>query len=105
MTCTSMHILDARLANVCFDGKYVKLIDFDRCRDISVKDVASEYNGHYMYKYSGTLDVKKRNVSLLDWKQLGLLIDSILNRSEKDADLKSICRLQYNGREHRIIDL
>ena len=81
--------LDVRLANVCFDGKYVKLIDFDRCHEISVKDVASEYNGHYMYEYSGTLDVTKRSVSLLDWKQLGLLIYSILNRSEKDADLTS----------------
>ena len=81
--------LDVRLANVCFDGEHVKLIDFDRCRYISVKDVASEYSGHYMYKYSGTLDLKKQNVSLLDWKQLGLLIYSILNLSEKDADLKS----------------
>ena len=40
--------LDVRLANVCFDGEHVKLIDFDRCRDISVKDVASEYNGHFI---------------------------------------------------------
>ena len=33
--------------------------------------------------------MKKRNVSLLDWKQLGMLIYSILNLSEKNADLKS----------------
>ena len=79
--------LDVRLANVCFDDGHVKLIDFDRCRHTSVKDVASEYNNHYMYTYSA--GVAKPSVSLLDWKQLGLLIYSILKVSKQDADLKS----------------
>ena len=72
---------------MCFDDGPVKLIDFDRCRHTSVKDVASEYNNHYMYTYSA--GVAKPRVSLLDWKQLGLLIYSILKVSKQDADLKS----------------
>ena len=79
--------LDVRLANVCFDDGHVKLIDFDRCQHTSVKDVASKYNNHYMYTYSA--GVVNPNASLLDWKQLGLLIYSILKVSKQDADLKS----------------
>ena len=79
--------LDVRLANVCFDDGHVKLIDFDRCQHTSVEDVASKYNNHYMYTYSA--GVANPNVSLLDWKQLGLLIYSILKVSKQDADLKS----------------
>ena len=78
--------LDVRLANVCFDDGHVKLIDFDRCQHTSVKDVASKYNNHFMYTYSA--GVVNPNVSLLDWKQLGLLIYSILKVSKQDADLK-----------------
>ena len=79
--------LDVRLANVCFDDGHVKLIDFDRCQHTSVKDVASKYNNHYMYTYSAGM--VNPNASLLDWKQLGLLIYSILKVSKQDADLKS----------------
>ena len=68
--------LDVRIPNICFakdyDGKYmVKLIDLDRCKNVTAT-TGSSYEGEmYRAPRGWTCDQ-------LDWKQLGLLAAEII---------------------------
>ncbi|KAL5503190.1 hypothetical protein EMCRGX_G010102 [Ephydatia muelleri] len=85
--------LDVRTANVCYHQSKVTLIDLDRavpCSETSVK----QYGNSFMYTFPEKGDTM--TAELLDWKQLGLLIYSILEGDTCDQmhlmqdDLKKI---------------
>ena len=69
--------LDVRLSNICFtqDG-HVRLIDLDRVHHL-YDNCLDEYRGSFLYQLP--YDVP---ITGVDWRQLGVLIYSVLHRTE-----------------------
>ena len=86
--------LDVRVANVCYHQNKVTLIDLDRAVPCNKKSV-KQYGDSFMYTFPNEGDTEE-TAELLDWKQLGLLIYSILKGDAcdqmhlKQDDLKNI---------------
>ena len=87
--------LDVRLPNVCYHQGNVTLIDLDRAVPCSERSV--KYGNSFMYTFPEKGATK--TAELLDWKQLGLLIYSILKEVDqmllteddfKDVDSESL---------------
>lgn len=73
--------LDIRLENICFVNADAVLIDLDRCETLITQGnrVSLKYGNSNMYKYK-----EGWTVELLDWKQYGLMLYSILRRISKE---------------------
>ena len=69
--------LDVRLPNICFtqDG-CVRLIDLDRVHHL-YDDCLDEYRGSFLYQLPDDVPITG-----VDWRQLGVLIYSVLHRTE-----------------------
>ena len=76
--------LDVRLDNVCFHKGTVTLIDFDRCQSV-VENSVNEYCDSFMYTFPNE---SEGSIKLLDFKQLGMLIFSIMH-GKIQTDLKA----------------
>ena len=80
--------LDVRLDNVCFHNDTVTLIDFDRSQSVAESSVQG-YGNSFMYTFPEQHEKSERSIKLLDWKQLGILIFSIMHgKTQTDLQAK-----------------
>ena len=79
--------LDVRLDNVCFHNDTVTLIDFDRSQSVAESSVQG-YGNSFMYTFPEQRGESESSIKLLDFKQLGMLIFSIMH-GKIQTDLKA----------------
>lgn len=91
--------LDVRLDNICFHQGKVTLIDFDFAESCDLPDAART---GFMY----SIDEERPNscVSDLDWKQLGLMIYSILeSKSQTKLTVDDVNELEKDSLVHHLV--